>query len=83
MALLSVSTPVSSLRKRKLASAESTFLSLALDVLRMVHCRLYDNYGRTYLFDIDYWHINNNGRDESKYTVDAFHAGNVCNLPAF
>ncbi|KAJ3740115.1 SET domain-containing protein [Lentinula detonsa] len=44
----------------------------------------YDEFGRTYLFDIDWWYINqqysrnNNSRSRKpcKYTVDAYHAGN-------
>ena len=35
---------------------------------------IYDKIGRTYLFDIDFWHL----QDQGLYTVDAFHAGNVC-----
>ncbi|EIW81467.1 SET domain-containing protein [Coniophora puteana RWD-64-598 SS2] len=35
---------------------------------------IYDENGRTYLFDVDFWYID---RSEHDYTVDAFHAGNV------
>ncbi|KAG2128685.1 hypothetical protein DEU56DRAFT_741748 [Suillus clintonianus] len=34
---------------------------------------LYNKFGRTYLFDIDFHHI---GADEATYSVDAYHAGN-------
>ncbi|KAI0823450.1 SET domain-containing protein [Trametes gibbosa] len=37
--------------------------------------RLYNKFGRTYLFDLDFWHLNN-GTGEVKYCVDAYHAGN-------
>ncbi|KAF5366228.1 hypothetical protein D9758_005768 [Tetrapyrgos nigripes] len=38
----------------------------------------YNFFGRTYLFDIDFWYIKEKvpGREDSKYTVDAYHAGN-------
>ncbi|KAF9447464.1 SET domain-containing protein [Macrolepiota fuliginosa MF-IS2] len=39
----------------------------------------YNKIGKTYLFDIDFWHlrIDENSDDwHNKYTVDAFHAGN-------
>ncbi|EKM54377.1 uncharacterized protein PHACADRAFT_98180 [Phanerochaete carnosa HHB-10118-sp] len=44
---------------------------------------MYDEFGRTYLFDIDSWHLKQppwwDGKPEdwqTKYCVDAFHAGN-------
>lgn len=46
--------------------------------------RMYDEFGRTYLFDIDFWHLRQephwHGKSEdweTKFCVDAFHAGNV------
>ncbi|KAF8623753.1 hypothetical protein AX15_006196 [Amanita polypyramis BW_CC] len=37
----------------------------------------YDKLGRTYLFDIDFHHLKKDYGDwQSKYTVDAYHAGN-------
>ncbi|PFH49621.1 hypothetical protein AMATHDRAFT_76114 [Amanita thiersii Skay4041] len=37
----------------------------------------YDKFGRTYLFDIDFHHLHKDSPDwTSKYTVDAYHAGN-------
>lgn len=33
---------------------------------------VYNEYGRTYLFDIDYYHIG----DDGMFTMDAYHAGN-------
>ena len=40
---------------------------------------LYNKVGRTYLFDVDFWHLNYKSESGAgnKYTVDAFHAGNV------
>ncbi|KXN85111.1 Histone-lysine N-methyltransferase, H3 lysine-9 specific [Leucoagaricus sp. SymC.cos] len=40
----------------------------------------YNNIGKSYLFDVDFWHLKN-GTDpdvewHNKYTVDAYHAGN-------
>ncbi|KLO16052.1 SET domain-containing protein [Schizopora paradoxa] len=35
--------------------------------------QFYTKAGRTYLFDIDCWHI---GQTENLYTIDAYHAGN-------
>lgn len=45
----------------------------------MVHATsLYNKLGRTYLFDIDFHHLRKDRDDwQSKYTVDAYHAGNV------
>ncbi|TFK54412.1 SET domain-containing protein [Heliocybe sulcata] len=38
----------------------------------------YNKFGRTYLFDIDWWYLQKPGVDEPeiKYVVDAYHAGN-------
>ncbi|KAJ7180641.1 hypothetical protein C8R46DRAFT_1070082 [Mycena filopes] len=36
---------------------------------------VYDQSGRTYLLDIDFWHLEKLGI-ESEYTVDAYHVGN-------
>ncbi|EPQ57399.1 SET domain-containing protein, partial [Gloeophyllum trabeum ATCC 11539] len=37
----------------------------------------YNKFGRTYLFDIDFWYIRKEVEDwEVTYTVDAYHAGN-------
>ena len=35
--------------------------------------RFYDGFGRTYLFDIDFFHI----KTKDKLCIDAYHAGNV------
>jgi histone-lysine N-methyltransferase SUV39H len=41
----------------------------------------YNKFGRTYLLDIDFHHLKDErGVSASKYTVDAYHAGNVCAL---
>jgi len=40
---------------------------------------LYNTYGRTYLFDLDFHHLKGDENDKdwtNKYTVDAYHAGN-------
>ncbi|KAL5495686.1 hypothetical protein ACEPAI_1149 [Sanghuangporus weigelae] len=36
---------------------------------------VYNKIGKTYLFDIDFWHIKTEDQD-AKYTMDAFHVGN-------
>ncbi|TDL21679.1 SET domain-containing protein [Rickenella mellea] len=42
--------------------------------------KIYNQFGRTYLFDIDFWYIRKakgkHGADWQPYTVDAYHAGN-------
>ncbi|GJJ09617.1 hypothetical protein Clacol_003840 [Clathrus columnatus] len=41
--------------------------------------KLYDRYGRTYLFDLDFYHLRALSKDKeaiNTYTIDAFHAGN-------
>ncbi len=44
----------------------------------MIFCsRHYNSFGRTYLFDLDFYHIKKGEDDPPKYTVDAYHAGNV------
>ena len=41
--------------------------------------RYYNKLGKTYLFDIDFHHLRKDRDDwQSKYTVDAYHVGNVC-----
>lgn len=48
--------------------------------------RVYHLGSRTYLFDIDFWHLKEEGKEkewENKYCVDAFHAGNVRVLHCF
>ncbi|KAI0074156.1 hypothetical protein K474DRAFT_87506 [Panus rudis PR-1116 ss-1] len=37
---------------------------------------IYDMFGRTYLFDVDFWHLNEINKEDTKYCVDAYHAGN-------
>ncbi|KIJ38438.1 hypothetical protein M422DRAFT_49976 [Sphaerobolus stellatus SS14] len=47
--------------------------------------KLYDKYGRTYLFDMDFWFLRGLAREQEKdtnqvsstHTIDAFHVGNV------
>lgn len=41
--------------------------------------RVYNRLGRTYLFDIDFWHIHddNPSLEDEPYVMDAYHAGNV------
>lgn len=43
-----------------------------------MRCSKYNKFGRTYLFDLDFHHLKE-GKEtwELKYTVDAYHAGNV------
>ncbi|KAG8746630.1 hypothetical protein FRC10_004233 [Ceratobasidium sp. 414] len=38
--------------------------------------RVYDEFGRTYLLNIDFHHLSTNGNGAPDYAVDAFHAGN-------
>lgn len=39
---------------------------------------IYNKFGRTYLFDIDFHHLKDGNRAwENSFTVDAYHAGNV------
>jgi len=52
-------------------------------MLKIEEFSLYNTYGRTYLFDLDFHHLKPDENDENyhdwsnKYTVDAYHAGNV------
>jgi histone-lysine N-methyltransferase SUV39H len=41
-----------------------------------LYSRVYDDFGRTYLLNIDFQHLASN-RNTPDYAVDAFHAGNV------
>ena len=49
-----------------------------------INARKYDEFGRTYLFDVDGHHIKEWARYMGKknwkitYCIDAYHAGNVC-----
>jgi [histone H3]-lysine9 N-trimethyltransferase SUV39H len=43
---------------------------------------MYNKYGKTYLFQLDFYHLRGNdaGDDDdwqTKYVIDAYHAGNV------
>ncbi|KAF8661635.1 hypothetical protein AX16_001277 [Volvariella volvacea WC 439] len=38
--------------------------------------KIYDSIGRTYLFDIDFHHLREGTNWDTKYVVDAYHAGN-------
>ena len=42
---------------------------------------MYNDFGRTYLFDVDFWYLNINKKKRKsgrpKYCIDAYHAGNV------
>ena len=43
--------------------------------------RNYNKFGRTYLFDIDFHHLKDDDSNwNNKFTVDAYHAGNVRNF---
>ncbi len=42
--------------------------------------RLYNKFGRTYLFDIDFWYLKDD-QEKVKYCIDAYHAGNVSSAP--
>ncbi|KAF8711468.1 hypothetical protein AX14_013284 [Amanita brunnescens Koide BX004] len=45
--------------------------------IRKKYTRVHSLLGRTYLFDIDFHHLRKDHDDwQSKYTVDAYHAGN-------
>ncbi|CCM00400.1 uncharacterized protein FIBRA_02430 [Fibroporia radiculosa] len=38
---------------------------------------IYNKFGRTYLFDLDFWHLRQGDTDwENKFSIDAYHAGN-------
>ncbi|KAI0633592.1 SET domain-containing protein [Trametes polyzona] len=37
---------------------------------------IYNKFGRTYLFDLDFWYLNKDGTETNKYCIDAYHAGN-------
>ncbi|KAK7692716.1 hypothetical protein QCA50_004349 [Cerrena zonata] len=37
---------------------------------------LYNNFGRTYLFDLDFWYLAKRNKGRPKYCIDAYHAGN-------
>ena len=39
--------------------------------------RYYNSFGRTYLFDVDFYHLKKDEDDPPKYCIDAYHAGNV------
>ncbi len=40
--------------------------------------RVYNRFGRTYLFDIDFYFLKPEyGHDQTIYCIDAYHAGNV------
>ena len=40
--------------------------------------RVYNRFGRTYLFDIDFYFLNeDHGHTQISYCIDAYHAGNV------
>ena len=48
----------------------------------LIQARIYNLAGKTYLFDIDFWHINEKEKKRAnaamtKFCVDAFHVGNV------
>ena len=55
-------------------------------VLTQQITRLYNNIGKTYLFDLDFWHLRHGLTKEeekdwkSKYSMDAYHVGNVSPL---
>ena len=65
--------------ERRGKSAESgTFICESV----LIQARVYNLAGKTYLFDIDFWHINekakkSTGNTMTKFCVDAFHVGNV------
>lgn len=60
------------------------FLVITLEVeSHQSDCSLYNKFGRTYLFDLDFWFLklDENGVEQEdckvKYCIDAYHAGNV------
>ncbi|KAI0368276.1 SET domain-containing protein [Pilatotrama ljubarskyi] len=38
--------------------------------------KIYNKFGRTYLFDLDFWFLKQAGYENAHYCVDAYHAGN-------
>ena len=48
--------------------------------------RFYDTFGKTYLFDLDHWYLKRELTKQeqenwqSKYSMDAYHVGNVSPL---
>src|SRR6266511_2089705 len=63
---------------------EDCMLTVLLNCYYMtMPCRKYNKAGMTYLFDLDFHHLRDGKSDEewtTLYTVDAYHAGNVCFL---
>lgn len=45
---------------------------------------MYNKFGRTYLFQLDFYHLRGNDDDDdewqTKYVIDAYHAGNVSSI---
>ncbi|THH16578.1 hypothetical protein EW146_g4087 [Bondarzewia mesenterica] len=50
---------------------------LITDVTAEERGKKYNKFGRTYLFDLDFWYLKQDDSDwQTKYCVDAYHAGN-------
>lgn len=66
-------------------SAGPSYPAMWLDELTMgffLLSRVYNVMGRTYLFDLDFWHLQElaheqDGEFTSMYSIDAFNVGNV------
>lgn len=43
--------------------------------------RVYVKFGRTYLFKLDHFFVPKDEKGNTKYTMDAYHAGNVSIMP--
>lgn len=82
---LLVSTLESSSQMKRLKRGECKFILIVLSPIQLIHvinpCRLYNNFGRTYLFDLDFWYLQEKNHGRPKYCIDAYHAGNVSWAP--
>ena len=55
-----------------------TFFLSRIGLTTVFSPRIYNKFGRTYLFDVDFWHIKRDtGHEDARYCIDAYHAGNV------
>ena len=54
-----------------------TFFLSRIGLTTVFSRRIYNKFGRTYLFDVDFYHLKKDEDDPPKYCIDAYHAGNV------
>lgn len=65
------------MRRQKREACEWLTAIITYERVYLLWFRHYNSFGRTYLFDLDFYHIKKHEDDPPKYTVDAYHAGNV------